>query len=226
MLVRNVVLEPGGTQRTASFLDLVATNESVPATNTGTAVTLTGALLSRGMYLSSAASAPTLTLDSAANIVAALAPFFAYNPNAAVAGGSTIYTAIESGTSFRFRIIISTAFAVTVSSTANTGVTVNRGSVAASSSRDFLVTIVNGTPAQTVAGNTTNASAVVSGFTSDQLSRLSVGMVVTNAVANLQGQTIIGINQAAGTVTMSGNANATATGSAINFSPVVVVDGL
>lgn len=102
----------------------------------------------------------------------------------------------------------------------------NRGSVPASSSRDFLITFVNGTPAQTLAGNTTNGSAVVSGFTQEQLSRLSVGMVVTNAVANLQGQTIIGINGPAGTVTMSGNANATATGSAINFSPVVVVDGL
>lgn len=225
-IVRSAIYDPSGLQRQQFQGDVVATNEIMPATNAGTSVTLTGQLLAQGIYLSSAASAPILTLDSAANIVSALAPFFAYNPNASVAAGTTVYGAIQSGTSFRYRIIISTANAVTVSSTANTGVTVNRGSVAASTSRDFLVTISNGTPPQTFAANTTSSSAIITGLTSEQLSKLSAGMIVTNSVANLQGQTILAVNQTAGTLTMSGNANATGTGSAISFSPVVVVDGL
>lgn len=225
-LVKAVVQDPAGLARLALPGDLVITNEAVPAANSGTAVTLTGALLSLGMYLSSAGSAPTLTLDSAANIVAALAQQFGYNINAAALAGTQQYTAIPNGTSFRFKIIMSTAFAATVAVTANTGMTINRGSVPASTSRDFLITVVNGTPVQTVSVNSTNGSAVLSGLSNTQLAGLSVGMIVTNAALNLQGQTIIGINQAAGTVTMSGNANATAIGTALTFSPTIVVDGL
>lgn len=225
-IVRSAVYDPQGLARIAYAGDLVATNEVVPAANSGTAVTLTGALLSLGIYLSSAGSAPTLTLDSAANIVASLAPQFGYNQNAAVPAGTPNYTAIPNGTSFRFRYIQSTAFAATIAATANTGVTVNRGSVAASTSRDFLITVSNGTPVQTVSVNSTSGSATLSGFSQAQLANLSIGMIVTNAALNLQGQTITSINVAAGTVTMSGNANATAVGTSLTFSPVIVVDGL
>jgi len=226
MLTRPQVFDPQGMSRNLFSGDLIATMESVPATNANTAVTLTGALLALGMYLSSGGAAVTLTLDTAANIVASLAPQFGFNQNAALPGGTPNYAAIPNGTSFRFRIIISTAFAVTVAATANTGVTINRGSVAASSSRDFLVTFNNGTPAQTYAVNSTNASATLSGLSQAQLATLSVGMVVTNAALGLQGATIQSINFNAGTVTMSGNANATAIGTALTFSPVITVDGL
>ena len=227
MLVRSAVYDSQSLQRFQTPGDIVCTNEAVPTANAGTAVTLTAPLLAAGLYLSSAGSAPTLTLDSAANIIAGLVPFYAYNQNASVPGGTSVYGAIQNGTSFRYRIIMSTAFAATVAATANTGVTVNRGTVAASTSRDFLITINNGTPVQTFLATTTNASAVVGGLTQAQLSQLSVGMIVTNAVANLQGQTITLINQNAGTVTLSGNANATnTTPVAITFSPVVTVDGL
>jgi len=226
MLTRPQVFDPQGMSRNLFAGDLVATMEAVPAANAGTAVTLTGALLGLGMYLSSGATAVALTLDSAANIVASLAPQFGYNQNASLPAGTPTYTAIPNGTSFRFRVIASTANAVTLSATANTGVTVNRGVTAASSTRDYLITIANGTPAQTFAVNSTNATAVLSGLTQAQLVTLSPGMIVTNAVLGLQGTTIQSINIAAGTVTMSGNANATAIGSVVTFSPVIVVDGI
>jgi hypothetical protein len=223
---RPLVQDPQGFQRTALPGDLMVTNEIVPAANNGTAVTLTGALIGAGIYLSSAGSAPTITLDSAANIVAALSPSFNYNPNASVAGGTPVYAGIPANTSIRLRYIQSTAFAATIAATANTGVTVNRGSVAASTSRDFLITFNNGTPAQTYAAASTSGSAVLTGLNQQQLATLSVGMIVTNAALNLQGQTIISINLAAGSVTMSGNANATASATALTFSPVITVDGL
>ena len=56
-IVRSAVYDPQGLARIAYAGDLVATNEVVPAANSGTAVTLTGALLSLGIYLSSAGSA-------------------------------------------------------------------------------------------------------------------------------------------------------------------------
>lgn len=224
-LVYRQVVDPSGGVRTAAPGDLIVTNETVPAAQTSTTLTVTGAILGNGIILAAPTAAATYTLDSAANIVAALAPFFNYNPNAQVPAGTVVYSAIPNNTSFRVTVVVSTAFAVTITSTANTGVTVNRGSVAASSSKDCLVTIRNGTPAQTFTGTATNGSAVVSGFTTDQLSKLSVGMVVTNAVAGLQGLFINAINLNAGTVTMSGNANASGANS-ISFSPVVVFDVL
>jgi hypothetical protein len=223
---RAAIFDPQGMTRIQFPGDIICTNESVPAANSGTAVTLTGALLGLGVYLSSAGSAPTITLDTAANIVSSLAPQFGYNQNAAAPGGTPNYTAISSGTSFRLRYIQSTAFVATVAATANTGVTVNRGSVAASTSRDFLVTFNNGMPAQTFAVNSTNASATLTGLTQAQLSLLSIGMIVTNAALGLQGQTITSINIAGGSITMSGTANATATGTALTFSPVITIDGL
>jgi hypothetical protein len=223
---RPAVYDPQGLQRITFPGDIVVTNEIVPAANAGTAVTLTGALLAQGIYLSSAASAPTLTLDTAANIVASVAPQFGYNQNASLPAGTPTYQAIPTGTAFRLRYIQSTAFAATIAATANTGVTVNRGLVAASTSRDFLITVVNGNPAQTFAVNSTNASAVVTGLTGAQLSTLSIGMIVTNAALGVQGATITSINFAQGSVTLSANANATAVGTALTFSPVIVVDGL
>lgn len=226
-IVRAAVFDPQGLQRVGYQGDILATMESVPAAVTSTAVTLTGANLAAAIYLGNPSGAATYTLDSAANIIAALAPFFGYNQNAAVPGGTPNYQRIQDGTSFRFRIINANGTnAITVAATANTGVTVNRGSVPVSTSKDFLITINDGTPVQTFAVNSTSGSAVLSGLTQAQLVLLDVGMVVTNAALNLQGQTITSININAGTVTMSGNANATATGTALTFSPVITVDGL
>lgn len=214
MSLAKVVIFDGALQRQAGAGDIVAGGEIVPATNATTAITVTGASLLNGIILRSGAAAMTDTLDSAANIIAALV-------------GAVNGNAIQPGTTFRCRWVVSTANAITVAATANTGVTVNRGAVAASSSRDFLITVANGTPAQTLGALTTSGSAIVTGFTAQQLALLSVGMIVTNAVANLQGQTIISINFAAGSVTLSGNANATNTVPvAIAFSPVIVVDGI
>ena len=224
-LVYRYVTDGNGTVRPAAQGDLVLTQETVPAALTANAVTVTGPILANGIILASPTAAATYTFDTAANILASLAPFFSYNPNASVPAGTLVYSAVPNNTSFRVAIVVSTAFAVTMAVTANTGLILNRPTIPASSTKDVLITVRNGTPAQTFTGNTTNASAVVTGFTSEQLSRLSVGMIVTNAVANLQGQTIVSINQNAGSVTMSANANATAA-SSISFSPVIVVDGL
>lgn len=211
-LVRPVVYD-GGQQRRLHIGDVFCRGEAVPATNNGTAVTLTGALLLPGIYLGNPGGAATYTLDTAANIVAAL--------QAANNGP------IQNGTTFRFLIILTTAQTGTVAATANTGVTVNRGSIASNDTKEFLVTINNATPVQTFQCNTTNASAVVSGLSQTQCSQLSIGMIVTNVVNGLQGQTITAIDPNAGTVTLSGNANATSTTPvAITFSPVITVDGL
>jgi hypothetical protein len=133
---------------------------------------------------------------------------------------------VPAGLSFRFRVINLSANLLTGAVTANTGATMTRGNVPASTTKDFQFNITNGSPAVTVPNVTSaNASAVLSGFTSAQLRQLSVGMVVQNAVVGCQGFTIIGVNLTAGTVTLS----STATGagpSTFTFYPTYTVTGL
>jgi len=213
-MIAKPVIYDGQIQRPLMQGDVLAGGSILPATNATAAITVTAAMLLQGYVLRSAGGAMTDTIDTAANLVAGF--------NAAAGN-----TQVQNGTSWIVRWIETTAFAATLTATANTGIIVNRGVAPASGMKDFLVTVVNGTPAQVYAGTTTNGSAVV-GLNSAQAATLSVGMIVTNAVANLQGTTIIAINISTGQVTMSGNANATnaAPGVAINFSPVVQIDGL
>lgn len=214
MLLKPVVYD-GFQQRNIVAGDTVCSGEVMPATiSTVTNLPITPAMLAAGIILRNPAGVSNENIDTAANIISALS-----------AGLGT--SGVAPGTTFRCRWVLTTANALTVQATANTGVTVNRGTVAASTSKDFLITINNGTPAQSLQAMTTNASAVVSGLTAAQCATLSVGMIVTNAVNNLQGTTIIAVNPNAGTVTMSGNANATTTTpTTVSFSPVVTLDGL
>lgn len=213
MLVKPTVYD-GSLQRQVFPGDIVAGGELIPATDSGTTKSITAAVLAYGYILRNPGAAGTDTIDTAANLIAGLQ-----------AGLGT--SGIPNGTTFKVRWIVTTANAVTVQATANTGVTVNRGTVAASTAKDFLVTINNGTPAQTFQMNTTNASAVVTGLSAAQAALLTPGMIVTNAVNGLQGTTILAVNASAGSVTLSGNANATSTTPvAVSFSPVVTLDGL
>lgn len=194
--------------------DVMCSAEQLPTTIAPNAVTVTGQLLANSLIQSTETANATYTLDTAANIILALQ--------------SIVNVAnIQNGTTWRIRHVNNAAFTVTYASTANTGTSVASAVINASSVKDFLVTVTNGTPAQTFAGTTVNASAVVGGFTQSQCAQLSPGMIVTNAVAGLQGTTILAVNVTAGTVTMSGNANATnAVAVAIAFSPVVALQGL
>ena len=208
----NPTVYDGVIQRRAAQGDILSLGQSIPATIVTTAITVTGAQLAAGFILRNPAAPATDTIDSAANIV-----------NSISSGLGTV--GVQNGSSFRVQWIVTTANATTVAATANTGVTVTRGAIAASSGKEFLVTITNGTPAQNITANTTSGSAIITGMTAEETALLSVGMIVTNAVANLQGQTIISIQPGVG-VTMSGNANAALANTAISFSPTVLVEGI
>lgn len=212
-ILRPLTLD-GGIARLIQQGDVVAGAEVIPTTIATNAITITGAQLGSGIIQRTTTGAGTDTIDSAANIISA------------ISGGAGL-NAIQNGTTWRCKWIQNAAFAITVQATANTGVTVTSGTVNASSVKDFLVTVVNGTPASTVQATTVNGSAVISGLTAAQCAAITVGMIVTNAVANLQGQTVIAVNGGSGTVTLSGNANATnTTPVTVNFSPVITVAGI
>lgn len=211
------VIYDGGLQRTIETGDILATSEPViPATDTtNTTLSYTaGNLLNSSVYVRNPAGVSTDTFPTADALVTALA-----NINGIV-GIPRLF-------SFRWRVINLSANLLTGAVTANTGVTMVRGNVLASTTKDFLIQITNGTPLQICTNiSSTNANAVLTGFTDAQIKALSIGQVVTNVVAGQQGNTIIGINAANNSVTMSGNSNTTASGLSFTFSPTYTITGL
>lgn len=120
------------------------------------------------------------------------------------------------GDSFEFIYINGVAQAMTA--VAGEGVVLGSNTgVAASAVRKYLLTILGTGPRQVFQGNTTNASAVISGIPAAVLNFASPGQGVsgTNIPA---GAFIIGVNPVAGTLTMSANATGTATVAVTSFA--------
>jgi hypothetical protein len=138
-------------------------------------------------------------------------------------GGATTPLGVPVGFSYRFRVLSTVAFANTI--VAGTGVTLaGVTAVAASSYRDYVVTVLNGTPAQQYSATTVNASAVVTGMTAAQTQNLSPGMLVTGAGIPAAA-TIASIQPGVG-FTLSANATASASLVALTFLPRVEVRGI
>lgn len=213
MLLKAAVYD-GALLRQLAPGDVLAGAEVAAAGGTTVSITLTAPLVSTPLLSRAPASASTDTFDTAANLIAGL-----------IAGLGL--QGIQPGTTWRQRILNSGAGAITLAVTANTGMTVTNTAIPATSFKDVLYTITNGTPVQTYSVTTTNGSATIGGLTATQLQNLTVGMVVTNAVAGLQGTTISSINYNAGTITLSSTASATNTAPvAITFSPTITVTGI
>jgi len=214
MLLRPVVYD-GGMQRLLAPGDILAGFEpTLPATDTTVTLSYTSAMLLTPTYVRNPGGASTDTFPTADQLISTLMTGLGM-------------TGVPIGLSFRWKVVNLAAFLLTGAVTANTGVTMVRGNVLASTTKDFLVQVTNGTPLRSVTNiTTTNASAVLTNLGATDLANLSIGMVVTNAVAGQQGNTIIAINMTAGTITMSGNSNATATGNTFTFSPAYTITGL
>ena len=215
MILQPVVYD-GNMPRRLMPGDILASFEQGPsATDTTVTLTYTGAnVLQNTAYVRNPAGASADTFPTADQLISTLS-------------ANLGTTGVPIGLSYRWRVINLSANLLTGAAPANAGVTMVRGNVPASTTKDFLIQVTNGTPLSTVGNlNSTNGSAVISGFTAAQLSAISVGQVVTNAVVGLQGTTVIAVNLAALTLTLSGNANATQGGNSITFSPTYTITGL
>jgi hypothetical protein len=203
--------------------DVLLLGEVIQPLTTVGAGTLTALLVASGLiYRTGPTGAYTDTTDTAANIINQIVA--QYNYTTAATAGLSSGVAVQNGTTVRLRYMNSVAFVATIA--AGTGVTLgnNATTVNASSVKDFLITVTNGTPQQVFACNTTNASAVVTGLTQFQTSLLTPGMLVTGTGIS-GGTTIAGIVNGVG-VTLSANATATNVLTALTFSPTLRVDGM
>lgn len=191
--------------------DVVAMGEVIGALTTAGNGSLTAPLITSYTILSRTgpAAAYADTVATAADIVAGLA-----------VNGQTP----NPGSTHRLRILNTVAFINTI--TTNTGVTLSGvTAIAASSWRDFLVTLTNTTNSSIAVASTTNASAVLTGISDTSLRLITPGMTVTGTgiAANT---TVTGVNLTAGTVTVSNAATATGSLVAITFGPSVSIAGI
>lgn len=217
-LVRNGIYD-NGQARLQGPGDLLCTNEVVLANTTVGTTPITAQMISTGLLKrSGSAGAYADAFPSSTDLIAGL--LSNYYQGGGSYGGSV---GIANDTSFRFRIINTVAFTNTPTIGAG-GTLVGTTAMAASSWKDYLVTIKNGTPASVTSGNTTNTSAVVTNVPLAQLQALTQGMLVTGTGIPAA-TTILSIQPGVG-FTMSANATATNAGVAITAAPVYTVESL
>jgi hypothetical protein len=199
--------------------DVLAGAEQIATLTTAGAGTLTAALLLSGILSRTGPGAGYIdTTDTAQNIInALLANNYFGSADMSSAGG------VEAGTTVRLTYVNTVAFAMTLA--AGAGVTLGSNvNISASSVKDYLLTITNGTPTQVYAATTANGSAVITGLLQSQTNDLSVGQSVTGTGIPAS-TTIISIQPGVG-VTLSANATATGSLVALTFGPSVRIDSL
>jgi hypothetical protein len=209
--------------------DVVGAGETIGTLTTAGSGTILAATIAQGILLRSGpAGGFTDTTDTAVNILTALA-------------GPTYQAIVGAGTTFRFRYINSVAFAMTFAAGAGVVAGVGTLNVAASLTRDYLLTVQSTQQPITLQSNTTNASPTITfvlppGMTAYKLGpdpqavNIQTGATVTGTNISA-GTTVIGvtISQAGITgVTLSANATGTtsAGGTPLTFGPTIKIDSI
>lgn len=212
------MLWDGAMARPLQIGDVIAANESqAQAIANAAGVTWTAAnALTTLLFRSGAAAVSDTTPDASSWINAML-------NNAYLAAGSLTPNSVQQGVTYRLRVVSTNSGLLTI--VAGTGVTLaGTTTIAATSFRDYLVTVLNGTAQQLYAANTTNASAVVTGLTQAQTQNLTPGMLVSGTGIT-GGTTILSVQYGVG-ITLSANATATGSLVALTFSPRIEFRGI
>lgn len=233
--VRAMVNDGGPNPRQSLPADLILGGEGLAAgvnATVGTTV-LTGAQIASGIITRSGSTAGYAdTFDSATNIISA------------IQSNSNVDADVVQGSSFRLLVINKVAFADTVAASSDGTTVLGTGgsavtAIAASTWREYLVTILNSGKSQiqqmVVDGSTAVLTFVLpSNVTSKNMSPNSIipsagmGVSGTGIPANA---TVLNVNLGQGGalgVTISANTTVAsgASGTAVTFSPRVQIDGL
>jgi hypothetical protein len=206
-------------QRRVAPGDIMLGGEQAQSLTTVGAGTLTAALLLSGIInRTGPVGAFNETTDTAANIIAAMVANTQFQGSGAITPQG-----IQPGTTWRLRYINGVAFVATL--VAGTGVTlVGTTTVAASSIKEFLLTVTNGTPTQIYAANQVTGTAVITGLSAAQTQNLTVGMAVTGT--NIAASSVIASIQPGVGVTLNNNTTATLNLNALTFAPTVSITSL
>lgn len=132
--------------------------------------------------------------------------------------------ALMPGISFRRTIASGVAFANTPTIGAG-GTLVGTTVIPASSWRDFLIRILNSSPAVTLSATTTNANAVLTNVDTTLINNVTQGMLATGTGIGAAPNAVVAINRDIGTITLAVNSSATANNIGVLFTPSYQVRG-
>lgn len=138
----------------------------------------------------------------------------------------------QPGSSFRRIITATTAFALTMAVSANSGMTLGAAPydqtvIAASSWREFVFQILNSSPTVVIPVTQVNATKPLTVPSSyiDMINNVTPGMSASGA--NIAaGSKVAAVNRDTGIITLDTNVTASLSNNAVTFTPTVVVYGL
>lgn len=210
MLVKPNVND-GGVVRRLGPGDVLAGSELMGTLTTVGAGTITGALFNNSLIKRTGATAAfTDTTDTAANIIAAVAQGI---------GASNV----QNGTSWRLRYLNTLGFTCTIAAGTNVSL-VGQCNVHPLSTKEFLVTVLNGTATQVFTGTTVNASKVITGMTAAQTALLTTGMAISGT--GIPASTLIASIQPGIGVTTDTNSTADGSLISLTFAPRVSITSI
>lgn len=213
-LVLNSVFD-GGTARLMVAGDIINMQETLQSIANAAGVTWTAANIITGILQRSGAAAVSDTTPDASSLVNALLANGGYQ-----GGGAYSAQGIQAGSTFRLRLLNANTGTLTL--VAGAGCTLSSGPFASANAptvaaSEYLLSITNGTPPQTYAATTTNASAVITGMTADQTKNITPGMSVSGTGIPASA-TVLSVQPGVG-FTLSANATATGALIALAFTP-------
>jgi hypothetical protein len=190
--------------------DIQAAAETTNTVSTVGSTTLTGANLATNILTRTGSTGAFIdTLDSATNLIAAL---------------SNGLQVPQAGTTYRMRYLNTVAFAATIAGGTGTAISGTAAGVAASSWRDYLMTLTNVTPTSIQTGLVTSGSAVITGMSQAATNSVSVGQQVSGTGIPALA-TVIAVNPSVG-ITISATATVTGTLVGLTFTPVVTITSI
>lgn len=217
MSLATPLIMDNGLARAFCMGDVMQSNEVQQAIANAAGVTWTsGQAISALLFRSGAAGVSDTTPDANTWLAGMLQQNF-------IAAGATTPMGVPVGTSYRMRLMNSNSGTLTI--VAGTNVTLaGTTTIATVNFRDYLVTVLNGTPQQVFAATTVNASAVVTALSAAQTLLLNPGMAVSGTGIS-GGTTVLSVQPGVG-VTLSANATASNTLVALTFAPRIEFRGI
>lgn len=217
MSLASPVVFDNGMARSMMPGDVLQSNENIQSITNAAGVTLTAAQILSPILIRSGAVTVSDTTPDANTWLAAL------TQNTFVAAGATTPAGVQISTTYRIRYMNNNTGTLTIVAGTNVSLA-GTTTIATVSFRDYLVTVLNGTPQQVWAVTTTNASAVITGMTAAQTQTISPGQAVSGTgIAG--GSTVLSVQPGVG-CTLSANATATGTLVAVTFAPRIELRGI
>jgi hypothetical protein len=224
----------GGVKQEWGVGDMFNTREKTVAVDGAASFTYAAADFAGGDLIVGGGAGVTGTLPTADQIIKAImgnifqqpssVPYHGYST--APVQDLTFLTMIPPNSSFRRTVINNNSSTLTHAAPSNGGVTISgTATIATANWREYIVRIMEASPAIAIVGSTTNASKALTNLNKDQARQVRVGMSIYGTGIGASAK-VAAVNYDTGAVTTDVNSSATADNILITFTPTVILQAL